>query len=119
MKQKPELSQEQKLSHQISMQLMNIGQSVLEINSDYRQSLSRQANERVRQAAEILLEVAKESMTEMTAERMQNWEEERNKNRMKFSTPTEGWEKMTDEDNAKWRREVIDRCHRGFGGGQV
>ena len=119
MKQKPELSQEQKLSHQISMQLMNIGQSVLEINSDYRHSLSRQANERVRQAAEILLEVAKESMTDITAERMQNWEEEKNKKRMKFSTPGEVWEQMTDEENVKWRQEVIDRCHRGFGGGQV
>ena len=119
MKQKPELSQEQKLSHQISMQLMNIGQSVLEINSDYKHSLSRQANERVHLAAEILLEVAKESMTEMTAERMQNWEEERNKGRMKFTAPLEAWEKMTDEENAAWRKEVIDRCHRGFGGGQV
>lgn len=119
MKQKTELSQEQKLSHQLSMQLMNIGQSVLEINSDYKHSLSRQANERVRQAAEILLEVAKESMTEMTAERMQNWEEERNKERMKVTAKQEGWEKMTAEENAEFKKEVMYRCHRGFGGGQV
>ena len=119
MKQKPDITQEQKLSHQISMQLMNIGQSVLEINSDYKHSLSRQANERVRQAADILLEVAKESMTEMTAERMQNWEEEREKNRMKFTVKKEAWETMTDEENEAWRQEVIAKCHRGFGGGQV
>lgn len=119
MKQKPELSQEQKMSHQLSMQLMNIGQSVLEINSDYKHSLSRQANERVHQAAEILLEVAKESMTEMTAERMQNWEEERDKGRMQFTPQNEGWEKMTSDENAKFKKEVMYKCHRGFGGGQV
>lgn len=119
MKQQPELSQEQKLSHQLSMQLMNIGQSVLEINSDYKHSLSRQANERVRQAAEILLEVARENMTDITAERMKNWEEERDKERMKVTSTLEGWEKMTAEENALFKKEVMAKCHRGFGGGQV
>jgi catalase len=118
---KQEMNQhmEQKLSHQLSMQIMEMGQTILELEANYRQSMSRRMYERLRRAKEILDELAQDCMTEITAARMKDWEAEREKEKIKFNRPKEAWEVMTPEQKEKIRKDISRKCAQGFGGGQV
>lgn len=113
MKQTAATTQEmqQKLQHKLSVQLMEIGQTILELEESYMLCLSRQMQERVHNAADNLLEVAK-SMTDITAERMINWKEE--KPDMSFTRKKEAWETMTDAQSTKWNHDVASMMRSGF-----
>lgn len=118
---KQEMNQhlEQKLSHQLSMQIMEVGQTILELESNYRQSMSRRMFEKLIRAKEILDELAKDCMTELTSARMKDWEAEKAKERQVFSRPKEAWELMTPEQKEKIHKDISRKCAQGFGGGQV
>lgn len=102
---------QQKLQHKLSMQLMEIGQTILELEDSYMQCLSRQMQEKVHSAADNVLEVAK-SMTDITAERMVNWKKEKPDRRFKRSS--EAWEKMSGDQKSKWDHEVSRMMKNGF-----
>ena len=118
---KQEMNQqmEQKLSHQLSMQIMEVGQTILELESNYRQSMSRRMFEKLQRAKEILDELANDCMTEITAARMKDWEAEREKEKKKFTRPKEAWEQLTPEQKQKINKDISRKCAQGFGGGQV
>jgi len=113
MKQSMDASQEmqQKLQHKLSVQLMEIGQTILELEESYTECLSRQMQEKVHNAADNVLEVAK-SMTELTAERMVQWKKE--KPDRSFRRDTVAWEKMTEEQKRKWNHDVSRMMRSGF-----
>src|SRR5512145_2106288 len=90
---------QQKLQHKLSVQLMEIGQTILELEENYTLCLSRQMQEKVHNAADNVLEVAK-SMTDITAERMVNWKKE--KPDMSFTRKKEAWETMSQEQSSRW-----------------
>jgi len=116
------MSLEHKLTHTLSMKIMEIGQIIFEIEEDYKHSLSRRAFEKIKRAKELLYEVANEHMTPITAERMKNWKQERNQERelnRKFSRTPDPWEMWTQEQKQKFSDEVTRKCIQGFGGGQV
>ena len=102
---------QQKLQHKLSMQLMEIGQTILELEESYMLCLSRQMQEKVRNAADNVLEVAK-SMTDITAERMVNWKKE--KPDRSFTRKKEAWETMTKEQSGKWSYDVANKMRSGF-----
>jgi len=102
---------QQKLQHKLSMQLMEIGQTILELEDSYMQCLSRQMQEKVHVAADNVLEVAK-SMTDITAERMVNWQKE--KPDRKFKRTSEAWEKMSSDQKSKWNHDVSRMMKNGF-----
>lgn len=116
---KQELSQsaEQKLSHQLSMQIMEVGQTILELESTYHDSFSRQMREKIQRAKEILDELANDCMTELTSERMKNWQKERamEKERMKFTRKKDAWETLTAKQEEEYRERLTRRMHQGFG----
>jgi len=105
------LEMQQKLQHKLSVQLMEIGQTILELEENYTQCFSRQMQEKVHNAADNVLEVAK-SMTEKTAERMVNWKKEKPDRRFKRSS--EAWEKMSGDQKSKWDHEVSRMMKNGF-----
>ena len=102
---------QQKLQHRLSVQLMEIGQTILELEDSYMQCLSRQMQEKVHVAADNVLEVAK-SMTDITAERMVNWQKE--KPDRKFKRTSEAWEKMSSDHKSKWNHDVSRMMKNGF-----
>lgn len=108
---------EQKLSHQLSMQIMEVGQTILELESIYHDSFSRQMREKIRRAKEILDELAKDCMTELTSERMNNWEKEhkQEKERMKFTRKKDAWETMSPQQEVEYQQRLSRRMHQGFG----
>ncbi len=113
MKQSMDVSQEmqQKLQHKLSVQLMEIGQTILELEESYMQCLSRQMQQKVHVAADNVLEVAK-SMTDITAERMVNWEKE--KPDRSFKREKVAWEKMTEDQERRWNHDVSRMMRSGF-----
>ncbi len=102
---------QQKLQHKLSVQLMEIGQTILELEDSYMQCLSRQMQEKVHTAADNVLEVAK-SMTDLTAERMVNWQKE--KPDRSFKRSSEAWEKMSGDQKIKWGHDVSRMMKNGF-----
>ncbi len=113
MKQTMDTTQEmqQKLQHKLSVQLMEIGQTILELEENYMTCLSRQMQEKVHNAADNVLEVAK-SMTDITAERMKNWKKE--KPDRSFPKTSESWQTMTDDQKLKWKHDVGRMMKQGF-----
>ena len=73
MKQKP--VQKMTISPQLSFKLMHIGQLVLELEEEYLHCFGRDTQQRVRQIAGMLRELAGE-MDGSTGERMLKWKEE-------------------------------------------
>jgi len=118
---KQEMNQqmEQKLSHQLSMQIMEMGQTILELEANYRQSLTRRMFEKLQRAKEILDELAQDCMTELTAARMKDWEAEKAKEKQVFTREKEAWELLTPEQKEKISNDISRKCAQGFGGGQV
>lgn len=116
-KQEMNQSVEQKLSHQLSMQIMEVGQTIMELESTYHDSFSRQMKEKIKKAKEILDELAKDCMTELTSERMKNWEKEsiKEKERMKFTRKKDAWETLTQKQEIEYQERLTRRMHQGFG----
>jgi len=116
---KQELSQstEQKLSHQLSMQIMEVGQTILELESAYHASFSRQMREKIQRAKEILDELANDCMTELTSERMKNWQKERalEKEKMKFTRKKDAWETLSPQQEEEYKIRLTRKMHQGFG----
>ena len=81
--------QEQKLTHELSMKLMDVGQVILEIEADYMDCLSRSMQERIREAVENIKQLAEECMTDLTKDRMYKWEEEKPKKNYYVAKPTD------------------------------
>lgn len=120
MKQSQEMSMslEQKMTHTLSMKIMEIGQVIFELEEDYKHSLSRQAFAKLQQAKEILQEVASEYMTPMTAERMNNWraEKEQRREASRHMRTPEPWENWSDEQRDEYHKDILRRMKQGFGG---
>jgi hypothetical protein len=116
---KQELNQstEQKLSHQLSVQIMEVGQTILELESTYHNSFSRQMREKIQRAKEILDELANDCMTELTSERMKNWQKEKEKDRekYKFTRKKDAWESLTPKQEEEYEIRISKRMHQGFG----
>jgi len=116
---KQEISQEmeQKLSHQLSMQIMEVGQAILELEARFHDSFSRQMRDKIQRAKEILDELAKDCMTELTSERMKNWEKERAQERekYKFTRKKDAWETLTPNQEQEYQKRLTKRMHQGFG----
>jgi len=116
---KQELNQstEQKLSHQLSMQIMEVGQTILELEATYHDSFSRQMRAKIQRAKEILDELAKECMTELTSERMINWEKDsmKEKDKLKFTRKKDAWELLTPKQEEEYEIRITRRMHQGFG----
>ena len=116
---KQEISQEmeQKLSHQLSMQIMEVGQTILELESRFHDSFSRQMRDKIQRAKDILDELAKDCMTELTSERMKNWEKERSQERekYKFTRKKDAWESLTPNQELEYQKRLTHRMHQGFG----
>jgi hypothetical protein len=109
---KQTMTQEMKLSHELSMRLMVSGQAILEIEDRYINNLSRDMQEKVHEAAKLLRELADECMTEMTLQRMLDWEKD--KNVYTFARKKEAWENNTPEQQAQWKEDMQRRCAQGF-----
>lgn len=116
---KQELNQstEQKLSHQLSVQIMEVGQTILELESTYHNSFSRQMREKIQRAKEILDELANDCMTELTSERMKSWQKEKEKDRekYKFTRKKDAWESLTPKQEEEYEVRISRRMHQGFG----
>lgn len=116
---KQELNQkvEQKLSHQLSMQIMEVGQTILELEATYHDSFSRKMREKIQRAKEILDELANDCMTEITSERMKNWQKEKQKEKEKyrFTRKKDIWETMTPQQEVEYQNRLTRRMHQGFG----
>ncbi len=116
---KQELNQgtEQKLSHQLSMQIMEVGQTIMELEATYHDSFSRQMREKIKRAKEILDELASECMTELTSDRMKNWKTEslKEKEKLKFTRKKDAWETMTPQQEMEYQARLSRRMHQGFG----
>ncbi len=116
---KQELNQktEQKLSHQLSMQIMEVGQTILELEATYHASFSRQMRDKIQRAKEILDELANDCMTELTSERMLNWQKEKlqEKEEFKFTRKKDAWETLTPQQEAEYRKRMNIKMHQGFG----
>jgi hypothetical protein len=106
------MTQETKLTHELSMRLMVSGQAILEIEDRYMHNLSRDMQEKVHEAAKLLRELADECMTDMTRQRMLEWEKD--KNSYTFARKKEEWENNTPEQQAQWREDMHRRCAQGF-----
>jgi len=116
---KQEITQktEQKLSHQLSVQIMEVGQTILELEATYHDSFSRKMRDKIQRAKEILDELAKDCMTEITSERMKNWQTERlkEKEKLKFTRKKDAWETLTPQQENDYQKRVSARMHQGFG----
>ena len=116
---KQEMTQgtEQKLSHQLSMQIMEVGQTILELEATYHESFSRKMRDKIQRAKEILDELANDCMTEITSERMKNWQKEQllEKERMKFTRKKDAWETFTPQQEIEYKKKLTNRMHQGFG----
>ena len=116
---KQEITQEmeQKLSHQLSMQIMEVGQTILELESRFHDSFSRQMRDKIQRAKDILDELAKDCMTELTSERMKNWQKERLQEREKynFTRKKDTWETLTPSQELEYQKRLTRRMHQGFG----
>jgi hypothetical protein len=116
---KQELNQatEQKLSHQLSVQIMEVGQTILELEAEYHNSFSRQMREKIKKAKEILDELANDCMTELTSERMKNWQKEKlqEKEKFKFTRKKDAWETLTAKQEEEYKLRLTRRMHQGFG----
>lgn len=116
-KQEVTQSTEQKLSHQLSMQIMEVGQTILELESTYHDSFSRQMREKIQRAKDILDELANDCMTELTSERMKNWQKERamEKEKLKFTRKKDAWEILSPKQEEEYKARLTRRMHQGFG----
>lgn len=116
-KQEMEQKQEQKLSHQLSMQIMEVGQTIMELEATYHDSFSRKMREKIQRAKEILDELASDCMTEITSERMKNWQKERmqEKEKLRFTRKKDLWETMTPQQEMEYQKKLTARMHQGFG----
>jgi len=116
---KQELTQknEQKLSHQLSVQIMEVGQTILELEATYHNSFSRQMREKIQRAKEILDELANDCMTELTSERMKNWQKEQLKEKEKFifTRKKDAWENLTPQQEVDYKKRITRKMHQGFG----
>ena len=116
---KQEMTQgtEQKLSHQLSMQIMEVGQTILELEATYHDSFSRKMRDKIQRAKEILDELANDCMTEITSERMKNWQKEKlaDRERMKFTRKQDLWETLSPEQDEEYTKRITRRMHQGFG----
>jgi hypothetical protein len=104
--------QQTKLEHELSMKLMMSGQAILEIEDRYLHCLSRDMQEKVHEAAKLLRELADECMTDMTRQRMLEWEKE--KNAYTIVRRKESWENNTPEQQVQWREYTRRKCAQGF-----
>lgn len=73
------LNQEMKITPELSFKLMKIGQLVLELEEEYMHCFGRETQERLKDIAIMLRELA-EDMDGSTGERMLKWKEEVRKN---------------------------------------
>lgn len=73
--------------------------------------------DKIRRAKDILDELAKDCMTELTSERMKNWHNEHNleKERMKFTRKKDAWETMTPQQEQEYQQRLSRKMHQGFG----
>jgi exonuclease VII large subunit len=108
---------EQKLSHQLSMQIMEVGQTILELEARYHDSFSRQMKDKIQRAKDILDELAKDCMTELTSDRMKNWQKESAQEREKynFTRKKDIWESLSPGQELEYQKRLIRRMHQGFG----
>lgn len=116
-KQEMNQSTEQKLSHQLSMQIMEVGQTIMELEAMYHDSFSRQMRDKIKRAKEILDEIANDCMTELTSERMKNWQKEKAKEKEKyrFTRKKDAWETLTPKQEEEYQVRISRRMHQGFG----
>ncbi|HNX23625.1 MAG TPA: hypothetical protein PKG60_06225 [Spirochaetota bacterium] len=116
-KQEINQSTDQKLSHQLSVQIMEVGQTILELEATYHDSFSRQMREKIQRAKEILDELANDCMTELTSERMKNWQKEKlkEKEKFKFTRKKDAWEILTPKQEEDYQLRITRRMHQGFG----
>lgn len=108
---------EQKLTHEMSMKLMIGGQCILEIEDRYMHCLSRDMQDKVREAAKLIREVADECMTDMTRERMLNWQAD--KYVPSFTRVKDAWEIETPEKKLYFRDLRRRKCAQGFLGDPI
>jgi len=108
---------EQKLSHQLSMQIMEVGQTILELEATYHDSFSRKMKEKIQRAKEILDELANDCMTEITSERMKNWQKEKlkEKEKLQFTRKKDTWETLSPQQEIEYKQRLTTRMHQGFG----
>ncbi|OHD63029.1 MAG: hypothetical protein A2176_09415 [Spirochaetes bacterium RBG_13_51_14] len=78
--QKQQQKMEMKLSAELSFKIMQIGQLIFELKTDYIQYLDEDTRLKLLQANEIIDELA-QRMTGSTAERMYLWRVEKEENR--------------------------------------
>jgi len=116
---KQEITQEmeQKLSHQLSMQIMEVGQTILELETRFHDSFSRQMRDKIQRAKDILEELAKDCMTELTSDRMKNWQKESIQDREKynFTRKKDAWETLSPSQELEYQKRLSRRMHQGFG----
>lgn len=116
---KQEMTQaaEQKLSHQLSMQIMEMGQTILELEATYHDSFTRKMRDKIQRAKEILDELAKDCMTELTSDRMKSWEKEvkQEKEKLIFTRKKDAWETLTEDQEIEYRKRLNNKMHQGFG----
>jgi len=96
---------------------MEVGQTILELEATYHDSFSRKMREKIQRAKEILDELASDCMTEITSERMKNWQTERlqEKEKFRFTRKKDAWETLTPQQEIEYQKRVNSRMHQGFG----